>query len=145
MCVYDHLLSYSLLLLIFESLCLWLLPSEEASFKTSVFNNLKHLELLTGYTRYDLLGLETLLEKCQKLESMVLEHSDRDKILRKEIKKRPIVFHIPCLKLVMMKEYRGSKNELYVVRLLKKHRVALEKIVAFPVKVGETLSPPFVL
>ena len=58
---------------------------------------------------------------------------------------RPIVMHMPSLRLVKMEKYRGVKNEVYVVGLLKKYGLVLEKIVAYPAKVGEILSPPFVL
>ncbi|XP_027172064.1 F-box/LRR-repeat protein At4g14103-like [Coffea eugenioides] len=125
-----------------------LLVEEEIFSETFAFNNLRHLVLLTGYTEYDLLGLEAVLKACSMLESMVLEYSyetDFDDILGEEIMERPIVMHMPSLRLVKMEKYRGVKNEVYVVGLLKKYGLVLEKIVAYPAKVGETLSPPFVL
>ncbi|KAL6128692.1 hypothetical protein ACLB2K_072047 [Fragaria x ananassa] len=49
-----------------------LLTPENLFSKTLKLRNLKYLELQTGYTRYDLVGMAALLERCPNLESMVL-------------------------------------------------------------------------
>lgn len=63
----------------------------------------------------------------------------------KDMEKISIVLQMPCLKLVKMKNYRGAKIESYIVDLLKKHGVLLEKILAFPAEVQGTSPPPHVL
>ena len=53
-------------------MCSQLLTPENLFPKTLKLRNLKYLELQTGYTRYDLVGMAALLERCPNLESMVL-------------------------------------------------------------------------
>ncbi|CAI9107352.1 OLC1v1006684C2 [Oldenlandia corymbosa var. corymbosa] len=48
---------------------------EEVFSRRFGFGNLKHLELLFGYSKDDLLGLEILLQNCPQLETMVLVNS----------------------------------------------------------------------
>ncbi|CAI9112288.1 OLC1v1012710C1 [Oldenlandia corymbosa var. corymbosa] len=122
--------------------------AEEVFSKTFAFNSLKHLELLTGYSKDEVLGLETALKSCPQLESLALVYrfeSNQDGGLRTSKRIRSIFFQIPRLRLVEMKRFKGTKNEKYVAKLLKKHGVVLEEIVAFPAKVDRTSPPPIVL
>ncbi|KAJ6291320.1 hypothetical protein OIU76_023393 [Salix suchowensis] len=69
--------------------------------KDFLLHNLKHLELQTGYTQYDLLGMAALLELCPNLETMILDplyKIDDDESLSEELLNKPIHFSIPSLK-----------------------------------------------
>lgn len=119
-----------------------------------VFRNLKHLELLTGYLVDDILNLEILLERCPQLETMALVNKYEShgglcltpgKYFGKGVTDLSVVLQIPRLRLVEMKKFKKTKNELFVVGLLKKHGVVLDKIVAYPKKVNGVSSPSFVL
>ncbi|KAL3509602.1 hypothetical protein ACH5RR_029003 [Cinchona calisaya] len=119
-----------------------LLPAEDVFSRSFSFNNLKQLELLTGYTKYDLFGLEAVLEICPILETMVLKYSfqtDDDENLAEEVTGK-IILRMKNLTVVKMKNYRGTRNELCVKDLLIRHKVALERIVAFPAEIAARLG-----
>ncbi|KAJ6291329.1 hypothetical protein OIU76_023402 [Salix suchowensis] len=81
--------------------------------KDFLLHNLKHLELQTGYTQYDLLGMAALLELCPNLETMILDplyKIDDDESLSEELLNKPIHFSIPSLKEVKLKVIPGENQ-----------------------------------
>ncbi|KAK4437315.1 F-box/FBD/LRR-repeat protein [Sesamum alatum] len=114
---------------------------------SSVFKNLKFLELKIRYEEIELLEIAAFLELCPGLETLVLDYYFGSTCQFSEsFKRKPLIFRIPNLKQVKMTDYRGSEKELYVVELLKLHKVVLQKIVAFPREAnGESSSTPLVL
>ncbi|KAG8386945.1 hypothetical protein BUALT_Bualt03G0201500 [Buddleja alternifolia] len=112
----------------------------------SVLMNVKYLALQTEYEESDLVRIGEFLKLCPELELLVLDSlNEKDGRDSKEFKSKPLILEIPSLKQVEMKNYRGSENELYVVEVLKTHKVVLQKIVAFQQEVNGKLPPPFVL
>ncbi|KAF2317825.1 hypothetical protein P3X46_022980 [Hevea brasiliensis] len=110
--------------------------------------NLKHLELQTGYTQYDLLGMAALLKLAPNIETMILDYLfkiDKDESLSEELLNKPIDLSMPSLKEVKMKQFTETENEAHFLSLLKKQGVVLEKIVIVPAKVGDMQCPPIVL
>ncbi|KAG8386964.1 hypothetical protein BUALT_Bualt03G0203400 [Buddleja alternifolia] len=108
--------------------------------------NLKYLALQTEYEESDLVRIGEFLKLCPELEILVLDSLDeKDGRDSKEFKSKLLILEIPSLKQVEMKNYHGSENELYVVGVLKTHKVVLQKIVAFQREVNGKLPPPFVL
>uniref|UniRef100_A0A6N2LXT8 F-box domain-containing protein n=1 Tax=Salix viminalis TaxID=40686 RepID=A0A6N2LXT8_SALVM len=113
--------------------------------KDFLLHNLKHLELQTGYTQYDLLGMAALLELCPNLETMILDplyKIDDDESLSEELLNKPIHFSIPSLKEVKLKVIPGENQNQIVqfVALLKKQGVVLDKIVLVPLYSGISVS-----
>ncbi|KAG5229832.1 F-box protein [Salix suchowensis] len=112
--------------------------------KDFLLHNLKHLELQTGYTQYDLLGMATLLELCPNLETIILDplYKIDDDSLSEELLNKPIHFRIPSLKEVKLKVIPGENQNQIVqfVALLKKQGVVLDKIVLVPLYSGISIS-----
>lgn len=50
-----------------------LLGQKDVSLERYALNNLNHLELPTGYTKYDLLGIAALLYIAPSLSTMILD------------------------------------------------------------------------
>ncbi|KAG5229846.1 F-box protein [Salix suchowensis] len=103
--------------------------------KDFLLHNLKHLELQTGYTQYDLLGMATMiLDPLYKI--------DDDESLSEELLNKPIHFSIPSLKEVKLKVIPGENQNQIVqfVALLKKQGVVLDKIVLVPLYSGISVS-----
>ncbi|CAK7324958.1 unnamed protein product [Dovyalis caffra] len=115
--------------------------------KDFLLYNLKHLELQTGYTQYDLLGLAALLEFCPNLETMILNplyKIDDDESLSEELLNKPINLSMPSLKEVKLKAIPGENQNQFAqfLALLKKQGVVLEKIVLLiPLYDGFSSSP----
>ncbi|KAM5580791.1 F-box/LRR-repeat protein [Rosa sericea] len=128
-----------------------LLTSKDSFPKTFTLHNLSLLELRTGYTQYDLVGMAAVLELCPNLETMILDYLhkiDVDESLPEEILNKPVRFNMPRLKQVKMLKFFGSEDENNFVTLLKKQGVVLQKITLFPIKVeGNSCHqyPPIVL
>lgn len=55
-----------------------LLTSKDPLSKSFKLHNLNHLELPTGYTHCDLVGLAALLELSPNLENMILDYVDNN-------------------------------------------------------------------
>ncbi|PRQ52916.1 putative F-box domain, leucine-rich repeat domain, L domain-containing protein [Rosa chinensis] len=121
-----------------------LLTSKDPFSKSFMLHNLNHLELRTGYTQCDLIGLAALLELSPNLKNMTLDYVE-DGILPEEFSNKPDGFHMPSLRQVTMKSYSGTPDENNFVNILKKHGVVLEKIVIHHIKVGEKSFSPVVL
>ncbi|WCJ33255.1 F-box/RNI-like superfamily protein [Euphorbia peplus] len=133
--------------LLVQNWWLQLVPKEVFS-EDFLLYNLKHLELLTGYTQYDLLGMAHLLELAPHLETLILDYLfklDEDETLSEELLKKPIILSIPRLKEVKMKQFTCSEEEGYFLALLKAQGVVLEKIVIVPAKIGDIQYQPIVL
>ncbi|KAJ6306097.1 hypothetical protein OIU78_021428 [Salix suchowensis] len=116
-----------------------MLAAKDGIPKDFLLHNLKHLELQTGYTQYDLLGMAALLELCPNLETMILDplyKIDDDESLSEELLNKPIHFRIPSLKEVKLKVIpRENQNQIVqFVALSKKAR-------SCP---GQDCSSPFV-
>ncbi|KAH8490529.1 hypothetical protein H0E87_022898 [Populus deltoides] len=118
--------------------------------KDFLLYNLKHLELQTGYTTYDLLGMAALLELCPNLETMNLDPLYKiveDESLSEELLNKPINLFMPNLKEVRLKAYVPGQNQnqnqfiSQFVSLLKKQGVVLEKIVLVSLYNGMSLPP----
>ncbi|KAL0328227.1 UNVERIFIED_CONTAM: F-box/LRR-repeat protein [Sesamum calycinum] len=78
-----------------------------------VFKNLKFLELKIGYTEDKLLEIAEFFELCPVLETLVLDYYvERDFLFSEYFKSKPPIFHIPNLKQVKMRNYRGTEMEL---------------------------------
>ncbi|KAL6228500.1 hypothetical protein ACLB2K_002449 [Fragaria x ananassa] len=113
---------------------LWfkLLTPENLFPKTLKLRNLKYLELRTGYTRYDLVGMAALLERCPNLESMVLSSiskMEEDGSLTEEVLNKPIEFKMPALEQVKLPSYSGTREERKFLKILRAQGIAREKIV----------------
>ncbi|KAL6140070.1 hypothetical protein ACLB2K_058371 [Fragaria x ananassa] len=125
-----------------------LLTSEDPLSKSFKLHNLNHLELPTGYTHCDLVGLAALLELSPNIENMILDYVDnnaKDGMVPEEFSKKPDRFNMPSLKQVTMKSYSGTPDEANFVNILKKHAVVLEKIVIHHIEVGEKSFSPVVI
>ncbi|XP_065881590.1 F-box/LRR-repeat protein At4g14096-like isoform X2 [Euphorbia lathyris] len=82
------------------------------------------LELLTGYTQYDLLGMAQLLELTPHMETLILDYLlkvDKDESLSEELLKKPINLSIPSLKEVKMKQFTCTEKEDSLWRALEIH------------------------
>ncbi|BBH00049.1 hypothetical protein Prudu_009944 [Prunus dulcis] len=130
------------------------LTSKEDSFpKSFMLHNLNLLELRTGFTQYDLVGMAALLKLCPNLETMILEYLFKkraDESLSEELLNKPVELSMPSLKQVTMNVYTGTEDEFSVMKMLIGQGVVLEKIVFVPVqvengKVVERSLPPVVL
>ncbi|KAB5524466.1 hypothetical protein DKX38_022215 [Salix brachista] len=91
------------------------------------------LELQTGYTQYDLLGMAALLELCPNLETMILDplyKIDDDESLSEELLNKPIHFSIPSLKEVKLKVIPGENQNQIVqfVALLKSKELSWTRL-----------------
>ncbi|KAG8386986.1 hypothetical protein BUALT_Bualt03G0205600 [Buddleja alternifolia] len=124
-----------------------LLDAEDFS-KCCAFENLKHLELKTSYAEDDIIGIAAFLEVCSTVESLVIDYccdcEDNDS-LSEGFMNGELITHIPNLKQVKMKNYKGTENELYLVKLLKLFNVVLREIVGVPPTVNGTVLPSIVL
>ncbi|KAJ6373859.1 hypothetical protein OIU78_029533 [Salix suchowensis] len=113
--------------------------------KDFLLHNLKHLELQTRYTQYDLLGMAALLELCPNLETMILDplyKIDDDESLSEELLNKPIHFRIPSLKEVKLKVI-PEKIKIKLFNLWpsrKSKELSLDKIVLVPLYSGISLT-----
>jgi len=126
--------------LVVENWWFRLRSSLEISPENLVFNNLTSVELRTGYTTYDLLGIAALLECSPNLEILivnVLLKIDEDESLSEELLKRPIKFSMPSLRQVKIKSFSDAQLLFNFMKLLIDQRVVLEKIIAVSVN-GES-------
>ncbi|PQP92280.1 F-box/LRR-repeat protein [Prunus yedoensis var. nudiflora] len=130
------------------------LTSKEDSFpKSFMLHNLNLLELRTGFTQYDLVGMAALLKLCPNLETMILEYLFKkraDESLSEELLNKPVELSMPSLKQVTMNAYTGTEDEFNFMKILIGQGVVLEKIVFVPIqvengKVVERSLPPVVL
>nr|XP_011460151.1 PREDICTED: F-box/LRR-repeat protein At3g26922-like [Fragaria vesca subsp. vesca] len=125
--------------------------SENPFPKSFKLQNVRLLELRTGYTQYDLIGMAALLALCPNLETMILDYLhkiEEDESLPEEISNIPVNLNIPRLKEVKMLKFFGSEDEHTFVTMLKKQGAALWKITLFPFKIeGNSCHqyPPVVL
>ncbi|KAK9924627.1 hypothetical protein M0R45_032986 [Rubus argutus] len=125
-----------------------LLTSKDPLPKSVVLHNLNHLELRTGYTQCDLVGLAALLELSPNLATMILHYLRKNmenRIIPEEFVNKPDEFYMPSLKQVTMTSYTGTRDEDNFVSILKKHGVVLEKIIIHRIKVGEKSFSPVVV
>ncbi|KAK9924622.1 hypothetical protein M0R45_032983 [Rubus argutus] len=119
--------------------------------KSFKLHNVSLLELQTGYTQYDLIGMAALLELCPNLETMILHYLhkiEEDESLPEELLNYPVKLNMPSLKHVKMLAFTGTEDEHNFVTMLKKQGVSLQKITLFPVKIDENSChqyPPVVL
>ncbi|KAL3820998.1 hypothetical protein ACJIZ3_006903 [Penstemon smallii] len=150
-----------------------LFDTEEDALQCYKFKNLRHLQLLSGYTGNNVIGICSFLEHSHTLESLVInycddsdeednndedsdeednddednadEDIDDEEGVTEDYISRPVTLHIPRLRHVTMNNYRGSQEELYILGLLKIHQVVLEEVVAIPEQTGDTKLMPFPL
>ncbi|KAJ4835295.1 hypothetical protein Tsubulata_030377 [Turnera subulata] len=130
----------------------------------SLVCNLKHLEIRTGYSKFEVLDLASFLQLFPNLESLVLESpSDDFRNKRhyrvpdyrypqleasewKAILEQPIHLQLPSLKLVKIKDFRQTTQEVIFLSYLLLHGHALEKIVLDrPEEKGNFTVQPIVL
>ncbi|VVA35908.1 PREDICTED: F-box/LRR-repeat [Prunus dulcis] len=129
------------------------LTSKDSFPKSFMIHNLNHLELRTGFTQYDLVGMAALLKLCPNLETMMLDYHfkiEEDESLSEELLNKPVELSMPSLKQVTMNVYTGTEDEFNFMKMLIGQGVVLEKIVFVPVqvengKVVERSLPPVVL
>ncbi|KAM1599703.1 hypothetical protein ACFX1Q_024874 [Malus domestica] len=129
------------------------LTSKDSFPESFMLHNLKILELRTGFTQYDLVGIAALLKLCLNLETMILGYPrkfDPDESLPEELLDKPVEFSIPSLKKVTIKPYTGTEDEGKFVKILTEQGVVLEKIVLVHGQVENRvvvlkLVPPVVL
>ncbi|KAM1545052.1 hypothetical protein ACFX15_044775 [Malus domestica] len=129
------------------------LTSTDSFPESFILHNLKLLELQTGFTKHDLVGMAALLKHCPNLETMILEYPFKfgeDESLPEELSDKSAEFSIPSLKQVTIKPYTGTEDEGNFVKILTEQGVVLEKIVLVPGQVGENgivlmQVPPIVL
>ncbi|PRQ52915.1 putative F-box domain, leucine-rich repeat domain, L domain-containing protein [Rosa chinensis] len=108
-----------------------LLISEDPFPKDFKLNNLNHLELRTGHTQYDLVGMAALLKLCPNLQTMVLDYLDtmkEDENLPEEFLNELVEFNMPKLKKVTIIAYTGTEVQLNFVTILKKQGVKIELV-----------------
>lgn len=55
-------------------MCFKFLVQDSGSSERYALNNLNHLELQTGYTKYDLLGMKALLDIAPNLSTMIIDY-----------------------------------------------------------------------
>ncbi|KAK9284264.1 hypothetical protein L1049_023434 [Liquidambar formosana] len=128
------------------------LVRRDVSSGSFLLQSLKYLELRTGYSKLDLLGIAALLEISPNLETMIL-----DEILKvdeetleesnEESEKfvTPIKFSLPSLRQFKMKHFKATQSEKDFVMLLLQSEVVIEKIVLICADVAGTYIPPLVL
>ncbi|KAL6140072.1 hypothetical protein ACLB2K_058373 [Fragaria x ananassa] len=98
--------------------------------KDFVLNNLNHLELRTGYTQYDLVGMAALLALCPNVQTMVLDYTDKikeDENLPEQLLNE-VAFNIPKLKKVTMVAYTGTQVQVDLVTILNRQGVKIELV-----------------
>ncbi|XP_027171189.1 F-box/LRR-repeat protein At3g26922-like [Coffea eugenioides] len=112
------------------------------------FKNLKHLELKTGYTHSEMVGLAALLMQAPVLETLVLDYvyqTEKEASFCDDFKARPFTFDIPTLQEVKMTNFRNTDLEYHVLALLGREKVVLNKVVLVPAKPERSsLSGPMV-
>ncbi|KAK9284793.1 hypothetical protein L1049_023970 [Liquidambar formosana] len=116
-----------------------LLASKNVPSERFVLHNLKFLDLWTGYSNTDMLGVAALLERSPNLEMMTINYCFKlcigeKKSSAEELFNVPINFSSPSLREVKIKSFKGTAGELRFVRLLEKQGAVLEKIVLVPAK-----------
>ncbi|ONI18571.1 hypothetical protein PRUPE_3G223900 [Prunus persica] len=116
------------------------LTSKDPFPKSFMLHNLNLLELRTGFTQYDLVGMAALLKLCPNLETMILQYLFKigeDDRLSEELLNKPVDLSMPSLKQVTMKAYTATEDELNFLKILIGQGVALQKIVLARTQVGE--------
>ncbi|KDP32220.1 hypothetical protein JCGZ_13827 [Jatropha curcas] len=112
-----------------------LLTSTDIFSKISIFCNLKHLELRTEYSKYDLLGIAAILEISPNLETLILDYIckiDNDECLSEELLNKPIHLSLPKLTFVEIRGCEEVERIAFFLALLFDHGVVLEKVILFP-------------
>ncbi|KAK9285578.1 hypothetical protein L1049_024773 [Liquidambar formosana] len=125
-----------------------LLAPKDAIPGSFVLKNLTYLELQTGYSDSDLLGMAALFELAPNLDTMILDYLykiSNDESVPEECLNKPINFCLPRLRQVKINDFRRTKSQMHFLDLLKVQGVALKKIVLVIPKVGDTSYPPIVL
>ncbi|PQP92281.1 F-box/LRR-repeat protein [Prunus yedoensis var. nudiflora] len=108
------------------------LTSKDSFPKSFMIHNLNHLELRTGFTQYDLVGMAALLKLCPNLETMMLDFLfkiEEDETLSEEFSSKPVELSMPSLKQVTVTSYTGTEDEVNFMKMLSTQGVALEKII----------------
>ncbi|KAJ4843848.1 hypothetical protein Tsubulata_035545, partial [Turnera subulata] len=123
-----------------------LIPSDSydpAMFDPPFFYNLKHLEIETDYSKFDMLAMASLLALSPYLETIVLEqrktskdspeHEDKNQM--QLLLNKPVHFSLPSLKV----------EAIFISHLIQ-HGAVLEKIILSPPPIGEVSPrPPVIL
>ncbi|KAK9284191.1 hypothetical protein L1049_023360 [Liquidambar formosana] len=126
-----------------------LLVTKDGFSGSFLLHSLKYLELQTGYSKPDLLGIAALLEISPNLETMILDnHIEVDEeTIEESIKESekfitPINLNLPSLRHFKMKSFMGTEEERDFVMLLRKSQVVIEKVIIICVKLpGSSFSP----
>ncbi|CAL8139725.1 unnamed protein product [Prunus armeniaca] len=108
------------------------LTSKDSFPKSFMIHNLNHLELRTGFTQYDLVGMAALLKLCPNLETMMLDYLfkiEEDETLSEQFSSKPVELSMPSLKQVTVTSYTGTEDEINFMKILSTQGVALEKII----------------
>ncbi|ONI18574.1 hypothetical protein PRUPE_3G224000 [Prunus persica] len=104
-----------------------------------MIHNLNHLELRTGFTQYDLVGMAALLKLCPNLETKMLDYLfkiEEDETLSEGLSSKPVELSMPSLKQVSVTSYTGTEDEVNFMKILSTQGVALEKIILVRGHVG---------
>ncbi|KAK4397946.1 hypothetical protein Sango_1270100 [Sesamum angolense] len=111
-----------------------------------VFKNLKFLGLKVGCTEDKLLEIAAFLELCPVLETLVLDYYvEGDFLFSEYFESKPPIFHIPNLKQVKMRNYRGTEMELQLTVIFKQE-TAQQKVFWYhrPLQwLYETVNPEY--
>lgn len=118
-------------------------------FKKFSLNNLKYLELLTEFTKSDMLGIATLVGLSPNLETLIFQCSlkreeDTPEILEAFSK---INLSLPSLRQLQFRCYWGTEEDFRFLQLIIRDQVVLERIVihTFPMCIEGKRVPPIIL
>lgn len=114
-----------------------LLVKKEILAQDFVLNNLNLLEMRTGYSKTDMLGIAALFELSPNLNTMILDkiiNLGKEETLPEELMNKQLHFSLPSLKQVKIRNFKDTDDELQFISLLGKHGVVLEKIVLVPAR-----------
>ncbi|KAM2012074.1 hypothetical protein ACFX1T_023978 [Malus domestica] len=102
-----------------------------------LYNLLNHLELRTGFTQYDLVGMAALLKISPNLEILILDYLckfSEDESLPGELLDKPVEFSMPRLKQVTLKVYNDTEAQVDFIEML--IRLSLKSWYLFPANLG---------
>ncbi|XP_040367279.1 F-box/LRR-repeat protein At4g14103-like [Rosa chinensis] len=114
------------------NLWIMLLTSRDLFPTSFKLQSLNHLELGTGYSQKDLLGMVALLGHCPNLKTMVLYHlrtRNEDEKLPEGVLCKLVEFTMPRIKLLKMRGYFRTQDVFKFVTMLRRQGVVAEKIV----------------
>ncbi|TQD75850.1 hypothetical protein C1H46_038619 [Malus baccata] len=111
-----------------------------------LYNLLNRLELRTGFTQYDLVGMAALLKISPNLEILILDYLRKfsedvstftrvyQESLPGELLDKPVEFSMPRLKQVTLKVYNDTEAQVEFIEML--IRLSLKSWYLFPANLG---------